>query len=52
MNYNVTPAHTVFRYCYKYIVDGVWQVDPSTAIQQDELGFQNNILLVDSAQVR
>ncbi len=39
------------RYRYKYIVDGVWHVDPGTTTELDELGFENNILTVDTAEV-
>jgi hypothetical protein len=41
----------LIRYRYKYIVDGVWHVDPSATTELDDLGFQNNVLVVDPAQV-
>jgi hypothetical protein len=41
----------VCRYRYKFIVDGVWLTDTSAPIEQDEQGFDNNILVVNTAQV-
>jgi Glycogen recognition site of AMP-activated protein kinase len=50
-NIDHIPVDVVSRYRYKFIVDGVWLTDPSAAIEQDDQGFQNNILDVHTAQV-
>jgi 5'-AMP-activated protein kinase regulatory gamma subunit len=35
-------------YRYKFVVDGVWKVDPSAkAIAQSDFGITNSVLLVD-----
>ena len=39
------------RYRYKFIVDGAWHTDPTALTEQDEMGFENNILVVDSTGV-
>lgn len=34
------------RYEYKYIVDGIWHIDPKTEKSRNKFGTENSILII------